>query len=223
MYILPKSHHKLNSITSHLGILRAFRIPSTLWVLRKNGETLNPVSCPWVQQAQEYCTVVGYTLVPSWAHLEPCTLVCCLLLVSVFWLTCWVHLSNSTWRLWPTSTSAMQRSSTVWTSWSTWQVSIVARDTANCVDLLGVEHDVPSRKKDTCFSHWRFTHMGCAFVPADGFSNTGPHVFPWQLFLWQAYLFQERWLPYKQYLVKGFYLSTSVKMSDFSFLLLKFG
>lgn len=42
-------------------------------------------------------------------------------------LAYWFGPSCSTWRLWPMSTSAMAKSSTVWTSWSTWHVSTMGQ------------------------------------------------------------------------------------------------
>lgn len=161
-----------------------------------------------------------------WGSSEVLHSVSWILLVPAPWLACWVGLSNSTWRLWPTSTWATRRSSTVWTSWSTWRVSTVVGGTANSVGLLGPECDVGSRREDTCCSYWCFIPMVCVFVPTDGFSSIGPHVFPWQLLLWQALPVSGKKSSIQATSGEEFYLSISVKMSDFSFfffLPLKFG
>lgn len=65
---------------------------------------------------------------PSRAHFQKCT--SCPLSAPVLLLifpsdSCWFGPYCSTWRLWPMSTSATERSGTVWTSWSTWRVSVV--------------------------------------------------------------------------------------------------
>lgn len=150
------------SVTSHFGILKALRIPSTFWAFRKNLGNTKPSILPLSttgpgsteQRLDSLLRHLGLLL--STLHS-----VSCVLLVPAFWPACWVGLSNSTWRSWPTNTWATQRSNTVWTSWSTWHVSMVARDTANSVDLLGMECDVRIRRKGTCCSYWYFSHGVC--------------------------------------------------------------
>lgn len=107
------------------------------WELKQSlhGPSLNLRACqrrqriqksrPWSETGSAALISFGESSLPPAVHLQKCTTLCALGVCPPFWLACWFGPSCSTWRSWPMSTSAMEKNSTVWTSWSTWRVSVV--------------------------------------------------------------------------------------------------
>lgn len=132
LHLETKPHHKLIHLQVILGLLRVYTFFTwSLPQFQGMGKKAERIQKPkhFLHLTRPRSTIIWWICYATYSsfsevhNLVPHLFACfrCLL----FWLACWFGPCCSTWRLWPMSTSAMERSSTVWTSWSTWHVSII--------------------------------------------------------------------------------------------------